>query len=242
MTKVAICFWGISRSLKYTLASIKNNIYSVLSKNGIEYKVFIHTYKINDLYNNIRTKEKNIVLDNNEYKLLEPNYELVDDEDKIKAEINVKSYRTHPDPWHSNYNTVDNFILAIYSKTQLCIMVKNSGILFDYILFVRPDQLYISPFDINYFNKINNETICMPNFNIFSGVNDRFSICNYKNYTIYGDLFKFLFNYSKIKPLHAETFLNYFLKKNNIKYVFIPFYFNRIRADGTKIKETHAFN
>jgi len=63
-----------------------------------------------------RTNENENNVDNLEYKLLKPNYIQIDDQNKIKKEINTFLYRTHPDPWNTNYNSVDNFILAQYSK------------------------------------------------------------------------------------------------------------------------------
>ena len=38
--KIALCFWGLTRSLKYTIDSIKNNILEILDSRNIEYKIF----------------------------------------------------------------------------------------------------------------------------------------------------------------------------------------------------------
>ena len=54
--KVALAFFGITRSLKYTYNSILLNIFNVFYKNKIDYDIFIHTYKLEN-YKNIRTKE-----------------------------------------------------------------------------------------------------------------------------------------------------------------------------------------
>ena len=72
--KIAIGFFGLTRSLTYTIYSIRNNIYNVLNAHNIEYDVFLHTYRLNS-YNNRRTNEKitnqrDIEILNNEYKLL----------------------------------------------------------------------------------------------------------------------------------------------------------------------------
>ena len=70
--KVALAFWGLTRSLKYTINSINEKIINILKKNNIEYKIFMHTWIVNSIYNNTRSHENNIVLDNEEYKLLNP--------------------------------------------------------------------------------------------------------------------------------------------------------------------------
>ena len=44
-TRVAICFFGLTRSLKHTIDSINTNIFQPLKNSNIEYDVFLHTYK-----------------------------------------------------------------------------------------------------------------------------------------------------------------------------------------------------
>jgi hypothetical protein len=131
--KVAICFWGITRSLKYTITSINENIIDIFKKNNINYDIFMHTFKLNN-YNNIRTLEVNNNVDNDEYKLLNPTFLKRDSQDEIKTQINITQYRTFPDPWKSNYNSVDNYILASYSKEQLVNMIEESTNKYDYII------------------------------------------------------------------------------------------------------------
>ena len=111
--KIAIGFFGITRSLKYTIESIKNNIFNVLTMNNIQYDIFIHTYNLSN-YKNIRTNEIMNDVNNEEYKLLNANFIAIDEQDKIKEQINMSLYRTHADPWNTKYNSVDNFILAQY--------------------------------------------------------------------------------------------------------------------------------
>ena len=55
--KVAIGFFGLTRSLRYTIYSITTNIYNVFKANNIEYDVFIHTYSLSS-YNRQRRDRK----------------------------------------------------------------------------------------------------------------------------------------------------------------------------------------
>ena len=52
--KVVVGFFGITRSLKYTIESINENIFNILKINNIEYDIYIHTYYLTN-YKNIRT-------------------------------------------------------------------------------------------------------------------------------------------------------------------------------------------
>jgi len=124
--KIAILFWGLTRSLKYTIKSIKINVFNVLQENNIDFDIYLHTYKLNKPFNNHRTRERNIKLNFNEYKLLEPDFFIYDELDTIKKKLNLEQYRTHPDPWHSKYNSVDNFILAMYSKFRITTLMEEN--------------------------------------------------------------------------------------------------------------------
>ena len=42
--KVAVCFWGVNRSLNRTLASIERHVFKPLEDDGFEIDVFFHTY------------------------------------------------------------------------------------------------------------------------------------------------------------------------------------------------------
>ena len=128
--QVAIGFFGITRSLKFTRDSIYKNIFRRLRELGYGYKIFLHTYELNN-YKNIRTKESSTNIDNEEYKMLNPDYFLIENQDLVIESINPEKYSTHEDPWNTNYNSVDNFILGQYSKMKLTNMIEQSQINFD---------------------------------------------------------------------------------------------------------------
>lgn len=44
--RVAIAFYGLTRSLKYTIQSIRENIFEKLTEVGFEYHVYVHTYSL----------------------------------------------------------------------------------------------------------------------------------------------------------------------------------------------------
>lgn len=234
--KVALAFFGITRSLTFTIESIQQQILKVFDDNDIIYDIFVHTYKLTSNYINKRTKEMmdSNKINNDEYKLLNPTHFQIDDQDEIKRQLNLTQYRTCRDPWNTNYNSVDNFILGNYSKAQLVKMIENTGIQYDYVIYIRPDCQYITPFSLDFFQHINNKTICIPNFHLFGPhkFNDRFCITNMKTYKAYGELFYRLLEISKRQPLHAETVLGQRIHNHGIIVVRIPFYFSRVRCDG----------
>lgn len=52
MTKIAIIFFGLTRSLMEIYPQLKENVFDILALNNIEYDIFIHTYQINKEYVN----------------------------------------------------------------------------------------------------------------------------------------------------------------------------------------------
>ena len=233
--KIAIGFFGITRSLKYTIKSINKNIFNILKINNIEYNVYIHTYYLTN-YKNERTCEvvNDDDINNEEYKLLNADYIEIDVQEEIKKNINLLLYRSHKDPWNTNYNSVDNFILAQYSKLKLTKMIEKSQINYDYILFMRPDCLYINKLPIQFFHLVNDKSIIIPNFDLHGlpPFNDRFCISNINTYKIYGEVFNSLLDISKIKPLHSESILGEIMNNHNLNIIKISFNFSRVRLDG----------
>ena len=231
--KVAICFWGLTRSLKYTIHSIRAKILKQLDDKNIEYKIFLHTYVFDSAYNNPRANERNIKLDFDEYKLLNPDYVEIDNQDQIKKQIGLEKYRTQKDPWETNYVSVDNYLCAMYSKKRLGQMLQASNQQFDAYLFLRPDVMFLNNFDVRYLTLIRNDVVCIPNFALFPKFNDRAFLCSKHNVYKYTNLFDELYVYSKTHELHSERSqynLLVFLHKLKIQY--IPFHFTRVRANG----------
>jgi len=236
--KVAICFFGLTRSLKFTLPSIQKYLFDPLRNHGIKYDTYLHTYKIKKPYSNPRAGERNIILDANEYKLLEPNFHMVENKEVVSKTIQLEKYRAKGDPWgkekaavKGDFTTLDNHILYLWSLKQLTNMVKDKN--YSHIIFCRPDVLYQVPLDISWFSFTSNK-ICIPNFGLCGDVNDRFAIGRPEQMIPYGNRFDDALAYSKKKPLASEAYLIDTMRKHRIQYQHVNFYFVRVRATGEK--------
>ena len=165
--KIALVFWGLTRSLKHTIKSIEDNIFNIFKLNNIEYHVYLHTYKFNQPYNNKRANEINISLNFDEYKLLKPNFFIFDDYNEILNEINLKLYHTKKDPWNSNYQTLNNFVLAMYSKYKITQLLEDNikndnqscNNLYQKKINQLTNEIKIINLKINKLNIINNNSI-----------------------------------------------------------------------------------
>jgi len=240
--RVAICFFGLTRSLEITLPSIKKYVFDPLLNHGIKYDTYLHTYKMKKPYSNPRAGEKNIILDSKEYKLLEPTFHIVEDKEMVSKKLDLQKYRSKGDPWGNektaikgDFTTLDNHILYLWSQKQLIDMVKKVLGRYTHIIFCRPDVLYQVPLQIEWFSFTSkSKKICIPNFGLCGNVNDRFALGRPEEMILYGQRFNDALQFSKKYPLASEAYLIATMRKHKIKYEHVNFYFIRIRATGEK--------
>jgi len=240
--KVALCFFGLTRSLKFTLDSIEKCIFDPLKNHGIRYDTFLHTYKMKTPYSNPRAGEKDLILDTDEYKLLEPEYHMVESKEVVSKKLDLEKYRTHGNPWGNekraipgDFSTLDNHILYLWSLKQLTTMWSDAKSRYSHIIYCRPDVLYQVPLDISWFSFFpKSRKIYIPNFGLCGDVNDRFALGRPEEMRLYGNRFNDALAYSKKHPLASEAYLIATMKKHRIKYEHLNFFFIRVRANGKK--------
>ncbi len=242
---VAICFWGLSRSLKYTIAHLKERVFAPLQQAGIAYTVFFHTYAIHGKYMNPRSKEFDIEYDNTQHTLLSTDVFAIDDDQTIRKELNLEQYTTHPDPWNTDYVTLKNSVMGMFSKRQVWELVEQSELSFTHYLYIRPDVNILTPFQVKWLEQIQTNEIYIPNFHQYHfHFNDRMMLCSNRFYArVYGTSFDGMLDYSKEHPLHSETYLRWYLLQHDpfLKISSIPFYFNRVRANGAECEDGSVF-
>ena len=121
-------------------------------------------------------------------------------------------------------------------------MVQNSGLEFDYIMYLRPDVKFINSFDVRYFSITKKQNVCIPNFHLFPRLNDRFCLLQSCNLELYSKLFNEMYEFSTIFPLHSEKFQYYVMtRKYKWSMRYIPIHFNRVRASGEELKDTAQY-
>ena len=241
--KVALCFWGLTRSLDHTLESIESCIFQPLRDAGIEYSIFLHTYTIYRPYTNIRAGEVGLQLKNTAWRSLQPTSAIIENQDDVDTNLNLTAYRSCGDPWgnepsgHSNpYTTLNNHIRALWSLKQVTGVWSTSGETFDAVIYLRPDMLYRRPLNIEWIRNLDDTILYMPNFHLVDGCNDRFAIGKPSVMRVYGNRYNNALEFSRRLPLHSEKYLAFTLSLKNIQIKYITFPFRRVRADG-KINE-----
>ena len=238
--KVAVCFWGLARSLDYTISSIEENLFQPLREAGIEYSIFLHTYTLYRSYSNPRAGESGIQLKNTAWKQLQPTASIIEKQDRLDLQLHLEDYRSKGDPWGDEataklkpFETLNNHVRALWSLHQVTTLWETSGQTFDAIIYARPDVLYLRRLNTQWLRDCKDSECLIPNFHLTNGCNDRFAIGKPSVMKLYGHRFQDALEVSKQMQLHSEQYLSQVLSYHSIQIRLIPFFFRRIRADGT---------
>lgn len=161
--RVAVCFFGITRSLRHTIPSIRQMIFTPLHSMGFYYETFVHTFTITGTYRNSRSME-HCQLDNDEYQLLNAYKIIVEDQKAVDQNLNLPQYHHQPDPWNTAYESVDNHVRSLWSLFQVTKLWEQEKTSFDYIIYCRPDVLYLNPLQKSFFSTLTGSNIVLPDF------------------------------------------------------------------------------
>jgi len=235
--RVAVCFFGLTRSLKHTINSINKNILNPLKNSNIDYDIILHTYDLK--YLKLKRSRENNKLDTNEWKLLKPIKSQIDNQDEFDKIYDYKYVKSFGDAWNTKYENTMNVIRQLNSLKQVWKLSETTNKKYDCYLFIRPDLKYTTKLDTNEIMmslKSNNEnTIYTPSWHKgVNGLNDRIAMGNPKVMKIYANRLDDVNDYLKTtkKALHAESFLKYVIEKNNIQNKTINLIGKRVRING----------
>ena len=241
---IAICFFGLTRSLKVTYPTITTQIFSVLRAHKIRWDTYVHTYDLTELTNR-RSKEVKCTLDPNEYKLLEPFREMVQNQQVFDASITLNTYTKHGDPWCDKYKSLQNLLRQLNSLQQVTNLWVSEGKQYDAVIYLRPDLYYVAPFPIAQLKECieaKERQIYTPSWHKWKGLNDRLAMGKPEIMQIYGTRFSVAASYAAQKKLHAERFLAFVVSTNQIKNRPFGIYGNRVRANGEILQDVKNKN
>lgn len=232
----AICFWGLFRSVAYTVSSISQNCLDPITNAGHTYEIFIHTYKFSGTYVNTRNNEEGAHLNFSEWKILNPDHIFVEDQDDFDNSVGYDEYKSKGDPWKNNYASFRNHLRALNSLNYLAIQVEKQSRLkkFDGVVYLRPDLTYLNELPFYLLEFIPNTLFVADFHRSCKGgeYNDRMAMGDVLSGITYGKKFQAALEYSKSQPLHSEKFTYNYLRANNVSVKEMPFRFRRTRVNG----------
>ena len=237
MKSIAICYWGLTRSTKKIYKSHFDNLFNILNTSeNYNYDVFMHTWKTDDNY--IWENISIYPIDYEEYKLLSPTYYTIDNQDDFLNSINFNDYfnedlyKKYGGDTHNEWRPmlIRNHLCALESQRRVTDMILNINKNYDYVIYIRPDVMIYTPFNINYLSLLEEKSICIPNDNHHEGFNDRFAIMNYNECSNYGKRINEILEFRRNKGrIVSEKYVKFIILKYFNKINFIDFKFEIIR-------------
>lgn len=225
--RVAVLFFGLTRSLRKIRNNFQNKIFNELTRNGYEYDIFLHTYYLENPYINPWSGEKVSNYDNTAYKSLNPKYYIIEKQSNVEKTLNLNSYYSCLGDWKGGASTperckylIRNMVLALHSKKMVTKLFENYKNNYDYVIITRPDQILYSNIRTKAFSLLTDENIIIPYEHSWSGCNDRFCIAKPDVAIKYGTALNELQKYSTTNSIHSETFMKDYLNSLNINIIY----------------------
>jgi len=235
--KVAVLFFGLTRSLRKIYTNLKENIFDELTKNNLDYDIFIHTYSLENPYINPWSGEQIYDYDNLAYEVLNPKYYIIENQNKVEHMLNINSYCSNLSNWKGCANTpemrrylVRNMVLALHSKKMVTSLFEKYKDEYDYVIITRPDQMLHRKININAFSLLNNKNIIIPHEHSYYGYNDRFCIATPDVVIKYGKALDGLKLYSTITSIVSEVYMKDYLTSLGLKIIFSPIEAHLVRC------------
>lgn len=235
--KVAVCYWGLTRSTKKVYQSHFENLYHLLKNNDIAYDVFIHTWHTKSKQR-VWQKEIDIPIDYEEYKLLLPIYYQIDDQDLFTESLNFDDY-FYQDVWNLKGDALEgewlpklilNHLCALESQKRATDMVIASQNHYDLIMFIRPDALLLTPFPVESLYSVQDGDILIPDFAHCEGYNDRFAVLSFTTAPTYSKRIDEIISFRQTQGrIVSEKYVKYICDKYNLNAILIPFRFELVR-------------
>ena len=231
---VAICFFGLTRSLDFTIDSIKNNILAPLEESNINYDIILHTYDLKSI--KLKRSGENNKLNTEEWNKLNPDYYKIDNQDTFDQSYNYEYVKSFGDAWNTNFENTINLIRQFNSLKQVWKIAENTKSKYDCYLFIRPDLKYTTKLDVNQVKEAfkQNQNIYIPSWHKWGGVNDRMALGCHNTIKFYANRLDDVPDYLETyrKPLHAEKFLKFVLEKHTIDLKELNLVGKRVRSNG----------
>jgi hypothetical protein len=237
--RIAICFFGITRSLSHTIGSIERNILDPARSAG-DVKIFSHFFD-QPRIENPRSGESGVPVAN-EHKLLSSDWLKIEEPDACLRRWNFAKLKSYGDCWHDDLRSLRNLVHQLHSLNAAATAAAEwSPSLY---LFARPDLEYHDSFAPHLEAMLvkRGDAISIPAWQHWrGGYNDRFSICRSKRAaTAYGGRISVAEEFCRQngEPLHAERLLRYALTKSFAQVRTMNLRASRVRLDGTVRAET----
>ena len=236
--RIAICFFGITRSLHYTIGSIERRILRPAARQG-ETRIFAHFFRQAEIANARSGEFGRLRAD--EHALLRPDWLELEEPDQCLAQHGFEVLKAHGDPWDDGFVSLRNLVHQLHSLDRV------TGAALDWrpdiVIFARPDLRYHEGLagPLRRIRKATGDVALVPDWQHWrGGLNDRFALCTAPDAAAaYGRRVHRMTAYCEAVngPLHAELLLRHCLEEAGVTIGTIPTLASRVRFDGSLKRE-----
>lgn len=231
MPRIAICYWGLVRTLREVLPSQQIHVYSELEKMGIEYDVYFHSWSTDK--NLVWGREMKEPIEYETIDLVHPLKKQIDDQSEFLKTIDFSKYYYQGErEWLPQL--IWNHLCALESQKRCTKLCLESGTKYDYIMFLRPDALITKRLPVeDIFNQdFRDNTIVIANFNHWEGWNDQFAILRPDAVIPYSHRIDGISEFRKTNGrIVSEKYVKYIVDKHYLPKQ-IDFRFDLLRPNG----------
>lgn len=231
--RIAICYWGIPRSISLVYKTQKEYVYNILEKYGIEYDVYCHFWFTdrNIVWNEVMPQPieyNNVELLNPKKVLIEPQHSFLDTVDFSKY------YYAHEAHKEWLPYLIRNHICALESQKRCVDLCLAENIQYDYVIFLRPDAYVETPLPImEMIINMTPNTIILPSNDSYEGYNDRFAMLPYSNVLWYSHRINMIAEFRKTNGrIVSEKYMKYIVDKY-YQPKLVNFDFKLMRSNGS---------
>lgn len=238
MKRVAVCLYGVNRSLSITHRSIADQVLAPWSEIG-EVRLYGAFLQPRAGLNNPRSAEVGVALESDSLRLLPFEKISLHDQDAFDAAVNLD--RVLPlvsDYYKDGHSSTRNIFRSLYAMHKVHELATDDAE-YDYVLFVRPDLFYIDRFDaFRMVRDLGDPRECRvltPLWQQWGGLNDRLAICTPSAAAAFAKRFEQILDFCAHadEGIQAERLLLWFCLRNGVAFDrFMTERGIRVRATG----------
>ena len=233
--RVAVVFFGITRSLRLTLPAITANVVGPARAIAREVRLFGHFFTQTSI-NNARSGEVG-ELDPEEYRLLELDAVETEAPGGCLEQYPMAEMQARGDIWGDDFASFRNLVHQLHSLRRATLLAE--GFQPHVVIFARPDLLYHDSMaeQLDFLGRAHRSFVLLPDWSQWFGHNDRFALAKGETaIAAYGRRAERMGEYCALgKRLHAERFLKYALRDERVRPVHLRA--SRVRSNGLQVLE-----
>lgn len=233
--RIAVVFFGITRSLRHTLDSIRRNLIEPARALTAQVRLVGHFYD-QDQINNPRSGEVG-ALDPEEYRLLD-----LDEVEREAPGVCLEGYpmealMRNGDPWRNKFRAFRNLVHQLHSLRRATLLAQVHRP--DIVIFARPDLHYhtsTAPW-LAELAASRAPQVLVPDWAQWEGLNDRLALVRGEGaIDAYGRRAGIMLDYcADGRMLHSEKLVQHAVRDYPVRM--IPLYASRVRCDGRVVLE-----